>query len=88
MAKRKKKIEDVELFDVVEPVEEEVLEIEPEAEEVIEESIEEPKKACNGKVLVMITDQFVKFEGEVHPRHTKLEICKELAAKAKRCKVL
>ena len=95
MAKRKKKenmVEDVELFDVVEPVEEEVLEMEPEAEEimeeVIEEAIEEPKKESDGKVRVMVTDQFVKLEGEIHPRHTKLEICKKLADRAKRCKVL
>ena len=73
MAKKKK------LYDVV------VEEIE--VAETIEATIEEVKP-CDWKCEVQITDQFVKFEGIVYRKYDKLFVCKELAQKAKRCKVL
>ena len=81
MAKKKKKLDEVVVEEIVEEV----------AEETIEVTIEEPvckKKACDGMVDVKITDPFVKYQQVAYKKWDTLRLCKEIAHKAKWCKVL
>lgn len=81
MAKKKKKLE--------EAVVDEVMEVEaPEMDATIEIKDVCEAKECDGMVQVKITDQFVKLHGIVYKKGDTPYLCKEIVQNAKWCKVL
>ena len=79
MAKKKKKLDEAVVEEVVEVTE--AIEVTIEEEPVCE-------KACDWTVKVMITEPFVKYKSVAYKKWDTLYLCKEVAQSAKWCKVL